>query len=144
VELVPLTLRAANSFVALHHRHHGPSRGHRFSLGVRSFGRLVGVAILGRPVSRMLDDGETCEVLRLCTDGTANACSFLYGASRRAARALGYRRLIAYTLETEGGASLKAAGWRQTAVTDGGVWSRPSRPRADVHPTCPKRRWEAP
>lgn len=87
LRLVPLTLRAANAFVARHHRHAGPTRGMKFALGAQQAGRLVGVAIVGRPLARALDDGATLEVLRLCTTGAPNACSFLYGAARRAARA---------------------------------------------------------
>ena len=85
LELMPISLAVANGFVAEHHRHHKPVRGHKFSLGCMVDGRLVGVAIVGRPVSRYLDDGLTLEVNRLCTDGTKNACSFLYGAAARAA-----------------------------------------------------------
>ena len=82
----PMSLADANRFVAEHHRHHKPVRGHKFSLGCIANGRLAGVAIVGRPVSRYLDDGLTLEVNRLCTDGTKNACSFLYGAAARAAK----------------------------------------------------------
>ena len=84
----PMSLADANRFVAEHHRHHKPVRGHKFSLGCMANGRLAGVAIVGRPVSRYLDDGLTLEVNRLCTDGTKNACSFLYGAAARAAKVL--------------------------------------------------------
>ena len=80
LSLCPVSLAEANAFVAEHHRHHKPVRGHKFSLGCMVNGQLVGVAIVGRPVSRYLDDGLTLEVNRLCTDGTQNACSFLYGA----------------------------------------------------------------
>jgi len=103
---------------------------------------VVGVAIIGRPVARRLDDGYTAEVTRLCTDGTRNACSLLYGAAWRAARSLGYRRLITYTLPEEGGSSLRGAGWKPVAVTRGGSWSRSGRPRVDMHPTQEKLRWE--
>jgi hypothetical protein len=92
----------------------------------------------------MLDDGMTIEVLRLCTDGTPNACSILYAAARRAAKAMGYRRIITYILETETGASLKAAGWRKTTTTQGGEWSRPSRARKSAARPEPKTRYEAP
>ena len=109
--LVPVSLKAANAFVAEHHRHHKPVTGHKFSLGCVQNGRLVGVAIVGRPVSRYLDDGMTLEVNRLCATGEKNVCSFLYGAAARAARALGYGRIITYTLDTEPGTSLRAAGW---------------------------------
>ena len=94
LSLRPVSLSEANSFVAKNHRHHKPVRGHKFSLGCMVDGQLVGVAIVGRPVSRYLDDGLTLEVNRLCTDGTQNACSFLYGAAARAARTMGYQKII--------------------------------------------------
>lgn len=113
LHVVPLTLRAANAFVAEHHRHHKPARGHRFSLGVADDdGVLHGVAIVGRPVARHYDDGLTAEVNRTCTDGTANANSALYGAAWRVARELGFTRLITYTQDGESGASLRGAGWK--------------------------------
>ena len=108
--LVHVELETANEFVDSLHRHHKRVVGHKFSLGAVDGDKLVGVAIVGRPVSRMRDDGETLEVTRLCTDGTRNACSFLYGASVRAAFALGYRRIGTYTLREEGGTSHRAAG----------------------------------
>ena len=110
--VVPVTLRQASAFVAVHHRHHPPPRGCRFCLGVADEEQLHGVAIVGRPVARHLDDGRTLEVNRTCTDGTPNANSMLYGASWRAARALGYLRLVTYTQATESGSSLRGAGWR--------------------------------
>lgn len=137
-------LDEANAFVAQLHRHHKPVVGHLFSLGAVSGEKIVGVAIVGRPVSRMRDDGETAEVTRLCTDGTRNACSFLYGAAARAAFALGYRRIGTYTLPEEGGASLRGAGWRLLGERGGGTWSRDGRPRVDTHPTQEKLLWEAP
>lgn len=141
---VSLSLEDANDFVAALHRHHRPVQGHKFSLGALLGDKIVGVAIVGRPVSRMRDDGETLEVTRLCTDGTRNACSFLYGAAARAAFALGYKRLGTYTLPSEGGASLRAAGWRLVGERGGGEWSRPSRPRlGGQHPTETKLLWEA-
>jgi hypothetical protein len=142
MEVVPITLQEANEFVQRLHRHHPPVRGHKFSLGAERLGELVGVAIIGRPVSRMLQDGRTLEVTRLCTDGTRNACSFLYGAAARAAFALGYNRIGTYTLPDEGGASLRASGWRLIGKRGGGSWDVPSRPRVDKHPTQPKLRWE--
>lgn len=140
---VPLTLAEANAFVARHHRHHPPVVGHKFSLGAALAGKIVGVCIVGRPVSRMRDDGLTLEVTRLCTDGTKNACSFLYGAAARAAFALGYLRIGTYILASETGASLRAAGWRQIGEVRGQSWSRTSRPRVDTHPTEPKLLFEA-
>jgi hypothetical protein len=141
--LVPMPLDEANAFVQEHHRHHRSVVGAKFCLGVANGDHVVGVAIVGRPVARRLDDGWTLELNRLATDGTKNACSFLYGASWRATRALGYRRLVTYTLPQEGGASLRAAGWRLVGSTPGRSWSVPSRPRVDKHPLQEKWRWEA-
>lgn len=139
---VRIALSQANDFVAEHHRHHKPVVGHLFSIGAVFGDQLVGVAIVGRPVARMRDDGLTAEVTRLCTDGTRNACSFLYGASARAAFALGFKRIGTYILASEDGSTLRAAGWRLIGETKGGTWSRPSRGRVDKHPTQPKRLFE--
>jgi len=139
---VPIELEEANAFVAQHHRHHEPVQGHKFSIGATRGKTIIGVVIVGRPVSRMRDDGETLEVTRLCTDGTANACSFLYGAAARAAFALGYKRIGTYTLPEEGGASLRAAGWKMLGERGGGSWSRGDRPRVDTHPLQAKLFWE--
>jgi hypothetical protein len=140
--LVPITLREANAFVLQHHRHHKPARGCILVLGAAHEGGVCGVAIVGRPVARRLQDGWTAEVVRLATDGSRNACSLLYGAAWRAARAIGYRRLVTYTLPEEGGASLRAAGWRCLGEAGGGTWSRRARPRVDLAPTQTKLRWE--
>lgn len=142
LQLVPLTLREANTYVERHHRHHRPVRGCLFCLGCEN-GEIRGVAIVGRPLARELQDGYTAEVLRVCTDGTRNACSMLYSAAWRAARAIGYHRLVTYTLPDEGGASLRAANWRCIGRAGGRSWSRSSRPRVDLHPTQEKLRWEA-
>lgn len=131
-------LGEANAFVTAHHRHHRPVIGHLFSLGAVDGHKIVGVAIVGRPVSRMRDDGDTAEVTRLCTDGTRNACSFLYGACARAAFALGFKRVGTYILASEPGTSLTGAGWRMIGERSGGSWSRGNRPRVDKHPTEPK------
>ncbi|MEN7526993.1 XF1762 family protein [Cupriavidus sp. DL-D2] len=143
LRIVPISFAEANEFVAANHRHHKPVTGTKFCVAVADTARVVGVAMVGRPVARALDDGWTLEVNRVCTDGTRNACSKLYAAAWRAARALGYRKLITYTLPEEGGASLRAAGWRVVAETAGGSWNCPSRPRVDMHPTQGKLRWEA-
>src|SRR5690348_12317028 len=108
MRVVPLPLGEANALVARWHRHSNPVVGHKFSLGAADGQEIVGAAIVGRPVGRRLDDGLTLEVLRCVTNGHRNACSFLYGASWRAAKALGYTRLVTYTLKSESGASLKA------------------------------------
>jgi hypothetical protein len=143
LELAPATLEEANEFIRRHHRHHRPVVGHKFSLSASIASQVVGVSIVGRPVARRSDDGLTLEVNRLCTDGTPNACSFLYAASWRATRALGYRRLITFTLPEEGGVSLRAAGWKLVGSTPGRSWSVPSRPRVDTHPLQERLRWEA-
>ena len=142
---VPVTLDEANEFVSRFHRHHPPVVGHKFSIGALAGDTLCGVVIVGRPVSRIRDDGATLEVTRLCTDGAPNACSFLYGKAARAAFALGYDRIGTYTLPDEGGASLRAAGWRLIGQRRSGEWSVPSRPRdAMKSPTAPKLLWELP
>lgn len=140
---VPITYREATAFVKKHHRHHKPSRGQVFAIAAALDGEIVGVATAGRPVSYRLDDGWTLEVNRVATDGTRNACSFLYGACRRAGKAMGYRKFVTYTLPEEGGASLRAAGWQLVGEAGGGEWNSPSRPRVDTHPTQTKLRWEA-
>ena len=142
MNIVPLDLAEANALVEQWHRHHGKTIGHKFSLGVEVDGRVCGAAIVGRPVARHLDDGWTLEVLRCVTDGTKNACSPLYAAAWRAARSMGYRRLVTYILASETGTSVKAAGWKCVGSTPGRSWSVPSRPRVDKHPTVPKLRFE--
>ena len=131
---VPLDLDEANAFIRSHHRHHGAVVGHKFSIGAVVADRIVGVVIVGRPVARLRDDGVTLEVTRRCSDGTRNACSFLYGAAARAAFALGYKRIGTYIRASENGASVKASGWRLIGQTPGRSWSVPSRPRVDKHP----------
>jgi hypothetical protein len=128
--------------VSEHHRHHTPPVGHLFSLAAIEGERLCGVAIVGRPVSRHRDDGLTAEVTRLCTDGTKDACSFLYGRAAKAALALGFRRIGTYTLKSEPGTSLRAAGWTVISEVAGRSWDTPSRRRNDKHPTEPKLLWE--
>lgn len=142
LQLRKVELVTANDFVRVLHRHHRPVVGHKFSLGAVAGEFLVGVVIVGRPVSRMRDDGNTLEVTRLCTDGTRNACSFLYGAAARACFALGYRRIGTYLLASETGASVLGAGWRCLGERGGGSWSVPSRPRKDGHPLERKQLFE--
>ena len=115
LRVVPVTRDQALAHLAAHHRHHGRPQGYRFAVGVAEGDRLVGVAMAGRPVARALDNGQTIEIVRVATDGTPNACSMLYGACWRAARALGYTHGITYTQEGESGASLRASGWRLVA-----------------------------
>lgn len=144
IEPVPVTLREARAFVTAHHRHHEAPQGGLFAIGAAyEGGGMVAVVIVGRPVSRMMADDFTAEVTRLCAlPGVKNACSMLYAAAWRAARAMGYRRLVTYTLASEGGTSLRAAGWKCLGEAGGGSWSRKSRPRVDTHPLQTKLRWE--
>lgn len=142
LRVVPCELGEANAFVTTHHRHHQAVVGHRFSIAVAEGERVCGVAIVGRPVARYMDDGWTLEVTRCCTDGTKNAASALYGAARRATFALGYRKLVTYTLASESGTSLRASGFRVLGEVTGRSWSCASRPRVDKHPTVDKLRWE--
>lgn len=118
----PITLKAANEFVLNYHRHHKPAVGHKFSIACFDDERLCGVAICGRPVSRVLDDGTILEINRVCTDGTHNACSKLYGACARIAKDMGYRRIITYTLCSEPGTSLKASGFVCEGLAGGKIW----------------------
>jgi hypothetical protein len=145
IHLHPISIREAKEFVRQHHRHNKPPAGAKFAIGCGVAGTLVGVSMVGRPVARMLAARETAEVLRLCVAATApkNTCSMLYGASWRAWRAMGGRRLITYTLASETGASLRAAGFKIVANTKAEEWSRPSRART-TQPVYgePKHRWE--
>lgn len=142
LELQPIDFDEACAFVAEHHRHHKPPRGHKFSVAVSDGAKVVGVAMVGRPVARNSDDGWTLEVNRVATDGTRNACSMLYRAAWRAASAMGYKRLITYTLPSEGGASLRAAGARLVGEAGGGTWNRRTRNRVDTHPMQLKLLWD--
>ena len=119
LKVVPMELKHANEFIAEHHRHHKPVQGHRFSIGCVKDGHLVGVACIGRPVSRAIDQSKVLEVTRLCTDGTRNACSFLYASACRIGKAMGYEKVQTYILDTEDGASLKASGWFFDGTTRG-------------------------
>jgi hypothetical protein len=143
LKVQPIKFDEACAFIRAHHRHHIPPQGWMFGVSVADEARVVGVVTIGRPVARRFDDGWTLEVTRLCTDGTKNASSMLYGAAYRAAKALGYRRIITYTLESEIGTSLKASGWREVHRTSGGSWDRSSRPRTVKAPITRKTLWEA-
>lgn len=142
-DLSHLELATANAFVGAMHRHHKPCTGHRFSLGAEQAGALVGVAIVGRPIARKTNHLTTLEVNRLCTNGTKNACSFLYSAAARAGKALGYYEIITFILATEPGTSLLAAGWECVGTTPGLSWSVPSRARESGKGDAlgPKTKW---
>lgn len=138
---IPLELKQANEFVDSLHRHHNSVHRDKFRIGCEVDGKLVGVVQLARPVSRVLDDGKTIEVVRLCTDGTKDVCSFLYSRAARISREMGYTKIITYILDSESGISLKACGWHKEADTNGHNWNCPSRPRNTAAPTCNKQRW---
>lgn len=145
--LRPITISGAKEYVARWHRHSAVPTSALFAIACTSTSDALepcGVAIIGRPKARMLQDGSTCEVVRCATDGTRNACSFLYSAARRAARAMGYTRCITYTLESESGASLRAAGAIASARVRGQSWDRSARPRTDqtTAQRADKVRWE--
>ena len=141
LRIVHLELSEANELVARWHRHHKPAVGHRFSIGVvNDADELVGAVIVGRPVARATDQYAVVEVTRLVSDGTPNACSALYQAAARAAKALGFARIQTFILETEPGTSLKAAGWTQDGTVTARQWSVPSRPRKP-HMSAPKKRY---
>ncbi len=143
LESQPITYSEACLYIAEFHRHHVPPQGWKFGIAVNDGKQIVGVVTVGRPVSRHRDDGWTLEVTRVCSNGTKNACSKLYGLAWQAAKSLGYKRLITYTLAEEGGASLRGAGWKLLGEAGGGTWNRQSRPRIDTHPTQTKLLWEA-
>lgn len=138
-EIIPITLREANRFIEKHHRHSGRAQGCKFCVALSDgLGTLHGVAIVGRPISRYLDDGWTAEVTRLCTDGIFNGCSFLYGRCAKIAKEMGYRKIITYILEGENGTSLRASGWScAPRVRGGGSWNVPGRPRAESKTSVP-------
>jgi hypothetical protein len=145
--IVPCTLAQANAYINTKHRHHQPVTASRFALAVADeSGKVRGVAIVGLPVARMYcppHDLYTAEVRRVCTDGCKNACSLLYAAAWRAARNIGYKRLITYTLETESGTSLRAAGWHKVAKIKARSWDMPGRRRAKTPASeISKWRWE--
>lgn len=143
LQLQPITLKEAKVFINMYHRHHKAPVGAKFAIAVNDGLEVVGVVTVGRPVARMLDDAWTAEVNRLCVkSGHKNASSMLYGAAWRAAKAMGYRRLITYILSSEPGTSLVAAGYKEIGRTKGGSWNRKARPRVDTHPLEQKRLFE--
>lgn len=144
LDIIPLTLKQANSLVGELHRHHKPVVGHRFSIGVRSkAGTLHGAAIVGRPTGRKNPQYDWAEVTRLVTDGQKNACSILYAACARIAKEMGFKRIQTFILEEETGVSLRAAGWEFDQMSDGGNWNVPSRGgRRNDQPQQAKQRWK--
>ena len=145
LHLVPISLREASDFVENFHRHNKAPQGGKFAIGASDGDQLIGVVIVGRPVARFLDDGFTAEVLRCCVhEDNRNACSFLYGAAWRSAKAQGYTKIITYTLQKESGSSLKASGWKIIAESKGsekGWLNRPGREWQPIYGQL-KFRWE--
>ena len=142
LKIVPIKQKEAMAFINQNHRHHKAPRGSIFQIAVAKDQKIVGVAMVGRPVARRLDDGWTLEVNRLCTDGTRNACSMLYSGCWRVAKNLGYLKLITYILQSENGTSLKASGWKKIGQAGGPSWNVPSRPRVDKCPAQMKIKFE--
>lgn len=136
MEIKPISFKQACDYIVLYHRHHKPTVGCKFCIGCFDDGKMVGVAVCGRPVSRYLDNGETCEVNRLCTDGTRNACSMLYGASCRVAKAMGYKKMVTYILQSEPGTSLKASGFVFDGVCGGKNWNNSKRTKSRAKPSA--------
>jgi len=142
-KIVPIGRREANEFIFTHHRHNKPPQGFKFAIGLRNNGKLIGVAIAGRPVARLLDNGKTIEITRVCTDGTKNANSLLYGRMKRICQLMGYDKIITYTLASESGSSLRAVGAKPVAVVSPSLWKRNSRNRMDQPVYREKKiRWE--
>lgn len=139
MDIRPISFKFANRYVRENHRHNTPVQGCKFCIGVFEGTSCHGVAICGRPVSRNLDNGLTLEINRVCTDGTRNACSMLYGASARVAKAMGYHKVITYTLESENGASLKASNFVNEGLNSGGSWhGRTFDTSQDLFPDMPR------
>jgi hypothetical protein len=141
IKAAPISLKAAADYISANHRHHQPLKIDKYRLAAVIGGCIAGVVQVGRPASRMLDDGKTLEVARMCTNGGRNVCSFLYSRAARIAKELGYEKIITYILGSEPGDSLRASGWHKEADIKGKSWNCPSRPRADKHPLCGKQRW---
>lgn len=146
---MPVTRKETIRFISARHRHHRATVGYRFAIGAEDGGKLVGVVIVGRPVARNVDWRRMAEVTRLCTDGTRNACSFLYSAAARAAKAMGFDSIQTYILASEPGTSLRAAGWIFDGMTKGAPWAHTEAAqlllsggtRANDHPPEDKQRW---
>lgn len=142
LRLVPLTLAQANDLIERLHRHHKRVVGHRFSIGAQNGNGLIGAVVVGRPVARVTDQNNVAEITRLVTDGTPHACSMLYAAAARAAKAMGYQKIQTFILESEPGTSVRAAGFKFEAMSGGGDWNRPSRGGRRVdQPMDRKQKW---
>ena len=142
MKIIPINLKQASEFISKYHRHHQPTVGCKFSIGlINEKKELIGCAVCGRPVSRYLDDGLTCEINRLCViDGYKNACSMLYGACCRTAKSMGYKLIITYILESENGSSLKASNFICDGIAGGTHWTGIRNKNQQI-PNQMKKRW---
>lgn len=144
MRIVPISLKQANDFVETHHRHNKKVVSHKVSIGLEENGELVGVGIAGIPIARLLDDGKTLELRRICVkEGKPNGCSMLMARLKQIGQLMGYEKVITYTLQRESGSSLKAVRARIVAEGRPGVWKRKGKPY--VHQAVydePKWRWE--
>ncbi len=134
MKIVPLILREANDFVEQWHRHSARTSndGGKFAIGLEHDGQLVGVAIVGRPIARLLHEEGAAELLRLCTSPAApkGAGSKLYARARRIWQLMGGTKFHTYTWADESGASMRGAGLKTpAAVVEGEQWDREARPR---------------
>ena len=141
LKIKPTTLKFAQDYIKKYHRHNIPPVGCKFAICICDSDRVCGVAVCGRPVSRFLDDGETLEIYRCCTDGTKNACSCLYGACRRIAKSMGYKKVITYTLQSESGTSLKASNFINDGIAGGKEWTGTRKKDYYISPKEKKIRW---
>ena len=143
LKIIPITIKTANEFVKNHHRHSKPTVGGRFAIAATFDDQIVGVAIVGRPVSPAIDQNKTAEVTRLCVlpDAPRNTCSFLYGRCWRIWQQMGGHTMLTYTLKEETGASLRGAGWQQVSEVKPSSWNRPSRARKH-QPVYDKPKWK--
>lgn len=141
MRIAPISFKSASNYINTYHRHHRATVGCKFCVSVVDESELVhGVAVCGRPVGRFLDDGYTLEINRVCSDGTPNVCSMLYGACCRIAKQMGYRKVVTYTLQSEDGASLKASNFTFDGIAGGTHWTG-SRNRGQAIPAEMKKRW---
>lgn len=139
----PITMREANAFIQDHHRHSKPVRGCKFVLGLEKERQLIGVGVVGRPVSRMADDGLSAEITRVCIkEGNPTACSKMYARLTRLCYLMGFKRVFTYTLQKESQSSMKALGAVLIGEVEAKEWTRKSRPR-DSQPVYqePKLKW---
>lgn len=141
LSIKPIHLDEAKEYIKQYHRHNIPPVGGKFAVSCYDGGRLCGVAMCGRPTARRSNNGVTLEIYRNCTDGTKNACSKLYGACTRIAKAMGYKRIITYTLQSENGASLRAANFIYEGEAGGVEWTGERKRNYYVSPDEMKNRW---